>query len=300
MAVNKEIWIDDLQENFFPDDSFVANSVDDSEYVDNKKVHIPNAGAPSKVEKNRPSLPATIKTRTDADLEYGIDEFTTDPIRLTNVEMVELAYDKRHSILKNDKEELQRAVHMSILRSWVKDCQAIVRTSGEGAKAHTSATATGQRRKITANDILQLTTLFNKQEIPREGRYLLLDSDMYLELVGTISEADKVNFFASADAQKGIMGKLYGFIILERSSVLVAQANGTILEEGAEAQANEVAVGVAWHKSCVSRAMGEVKMFDNTNDPTYYGDIYSFLMRSGGSRRRHDGKGIALLMQGTV
>lgn len=301
MSLHKEIWIEDIQENFYPDDSFAAKSVDDSAYVSNKKVHIPNAGAPSKVQKNRASLPAAISTRTDKDLEYEIDEFTTDPIRLTNVEMVELSYDKRASILRNDKAELQRVCHMALLRRWVEEVKTVIRTTGEGAKAHTSDAATGDRRKITADDILKMMHTFNTQDIPKEKRYILLDSVMYAQLLGSLSEADKINFFASANAQEGTLGKLYGFSIMERSSVLKAQANGTtLLEEDAEGQANEVAVGVAWQADCVSRAKGEVKMFDNTDDPTYYGDIYSFLLRAGGSRRRHDGKGVALIAQGTV
>lgn len=301
MAVNKEIWIADLQENFFPDDSFVSKSVDDSVYVDNRKVHIPNAGTPSKVEKNRPSLPATIKTRTDVDLEYEIDEYTTDPVRISNAETVELSYDKRNSVLQNDRKELQRVAHMGILRRWVKGCTSIVRTSGEAAPAHTSDAATGQRRRIVPNDLLKLAGIFNKQDVPKEERYLLLDSDMYLQLLGTISEADKVNFYASADTQRGIMGRLYGFNIMERSSVLVAQADGkTLLEDGVEGQANEVAVGVAWQRDMVSRAKGAVNMFSAEGDPTYYSDIYSFLMRVGGSYRDVNRLGVALLSQGTV
>ena len=48
----------------------------------------------------------------------------------------------------------------------------------------------------------------------------------------------------------------------------------------------------------MSRAIGEVKMFDETDSPTYYGDIYSFLMRTGGSHRRYDKKGIAVIIEG--
>ena len=53
MALNKEIWQSDIVENFYPDNSFASKSVDDSVFVENHKVHIPNAGAPSNVERNR-------------------------------------------------------------------------------------------------------------------------------------------------------------------------------------------------------------------------------------------------------
>ena len=39
------------------------------------------------------------------------------------------------------------------------------------------------------------------------------------------------------------------------------------------------------------------EMFDDMGNPTYYGDIYSFLVRTGGSPRRYDGKGIAAIIE---
>ena len=47
----------------------------------------------------------------------------------------------------------------------------------------------------------------------------------------------------------------------------------------------------------MSRALGETKMFENTGDPTYYGDIYSFLNRMGGRKSRGDAKGVLGLIQ---
>ena len=38
-------------------------------------------------------------------------------------------------------------------------------------------------------------------------------------------------------------------------------------------------------------------MFDSVSNPTYYGDIYSFLVRAGGSKRRNDNKGIIALVE---
>jgi len=64
-----------------------------------------------------------------------------------------------------------------------------------------------------------------------------------------------------------------------------------------DAAATELAAGLAWQQQCVSRALGEVKMFDKLDDPTYYGDIYSFLMRVGGARRRYDKKGVAVIVE---
>ena len=85
MALNISIWQTTLVENFYPDNSFASKSVDDSTFVNAHKVIIPNAGAPSKVQKNRTVKPATVDQRTDNALEYEIDELTTDPIYIPHI-----------------------------------------------------------------------------------------------------------------------------------------------------------------------------------------------------------------------
>ena len=82
MALQTQVWLKTLQENFFPDDSFVAKSEDDSQYVSHKTVHVPNAGKPSGVKVNRTTKPASISERNDNELTYDIDELTTDPVHI--------------------------------------------------------------------------------------------------------------------------------------------------------------------------------------------------------------------------
>ena len=51
MAVQKEIWQRTIVEGLFADNTFMAKAVNDDMYVnEGKKVHIPNAGAPSVAE----------------------------------------------------------------------------------------------------------------------------------------------------------------------------------------------------------------------------------------------------------
>ena len=69
-------------------------------------------------------------------------------------------------------------------------------------------------------------------------------------------------------------------------------------EDGAEGAATDLAAGLAWHENSVCRALGEVNAFENEKDPTYYGDIYSFLVRAGGRPMRQDVKGLVAIVQG--
>lgn len=303
MALNKEVWLNSIVENFYPDNSFAVKSVDDSTFVSNKKVHIPNAGAASKVVTNRTQKPASVSQRTDNELTYEMDELTTDPIYIPNIDTVELSYDKRNSVLANDRAQLQEAAHVNLLKRWgngVKANHILLTTGTTQRDAHTSSTATGKRKSICKADVLKLMTAFDKDDVPATGRFLLLDAHMYADLLADLSESDKWMFQNSANVQKGILGNLYGFDIMKRSRVLRLDANKKVLDWSAEGAATELAAALAWHEKSVSRAMGEVKMFDSTDNPLYYGDIYSFLMRTGGAARRDDGKGLFLLGEATV
>lgn len=300
MALNISIWQATLVENFYPDNSFSSKSVDDSAYVKAKKVIIPNAGAPSKVRKNRTVKPATVNQRTDNDLEYEIDELTTDPIYIPNIDTVELSYDKRTSIISNDREELQNSAEENILERWglgVPSKNVLFTTGTTERDAHTSETATGKRKCITKADLLKIMTRMDADNVPKEGRHILLDAYMYADLLENLSESDKWMFQNSADVQRGIVGKLWGLNVMTRSQVLRVKTDKSLLSWDQEAVAGEMAAALAWHDKSVSRAMGEVKMFDSTNNPMYYGDIYSFLLRTGGSVRRYDKKGVYLLAE---
>lgn len=299
MALNREVWLREIQENLFPDNSFVAKSIDDSAFVDNHRVHVPNAGAPSGVKRNRSVFPATVGTREDKDLTYDLEPFSTDPIRLQNIIDIELSYSKRKSVIYNDKQALHGSIHDYILEQWAKSNCGIVRTTGGLKNAHTHSGATGKRKKISAEDILELQTQFDLQMIAEEDRYLLLDPVMYNQFLGSLSVADKHAFFSTADAQRGILGQLYGFHIMKRAKVLRLKADAeTILFDGEAHEATELGAGLAWQKGCVSRAVGETNMYYEESSPEYYGEVMSFDQRAGGSGRRSDKKGVMLLVEG--
>ena len=296
MALNKQIWLNTIIENFFANDSFAVRSVDDSAFVSNKTVHVPNAGAPSGVVINRTKgTAADITQRTDNDLTYDIDELTTNPILIPNIDTVELSYDKRASVLNNDRTQLQQTACQNLLYNWFIAAN-YVETSGTAATAHTDS-ATGKRKKITKADVLSIATQFNKDDVPTEGRVLLLDAVMYADLLANLTDSELPAFLASANAQNGTLGRLYGFDVMMRSKVLRTSSAKALSKWTEDGAAGDLACGLAWQKDCVSRALGELKMFSNTDDPTLYGDVYSFLLRTGGKYRRYDSKGVCSIIE---
>lgn len=294
MALNKEIWIESIVGNLFADGTFLGRSVNHSSFVDNKTVHVPNAGSAPEVTKNRAVFPATASGRTDYDLDYSIDEFTTVPFRISNAEEVELSYDKRESIVGACREALAEAVANDVLGSWVPASFEKVVTTGSGVAPHL-ASQTNNRKAVAIADILAVKKLFDKDNIPQEGRCFMLDYEMYNQLLGALSESQANAFLATADASKGIVGKLFGFDFYMRSNVLRCNSGGTAL--ASSAAATDQAAGIAWYDKAVSVALGQTEIFETQNDPTYYGDIVSALVRAGGKYMRNDKKGIVLLVQ---
>lgn len=296
--LNKEIWIRDLVEGFWPDNSFISRSVDHSEYVNDHTVHVPQSGIAPKVTKNRSVFPATLNTREDGELTYNLDIYDVPPMLVRNLTDVELSYDKRQSVMKQSKEALMEGVAMDTLKKWVPSGVTTVVTTGDGETAHVHDTATGSRKAMTRADVESVKKIFDAQDIPAMGRSILLDAIMYNQLMNSLTDAERVSFISGADPVTGVMGKFLGFEFLMRSSVLATAAGGT-LKSGAAA-ATDCAAGLAWQKDCVSRALGEVNVFESEKDPTYYGDIVSMAVRAGGASLRSDKKGIVLVYQGTV
>ena len=296
MALNKEIWLADIVPNLFKDGTFAAQSIDHSQYTDNKTVHVPNAGSAPSVTKNRAVFPGTVASRTDADLTYSIAELSTDPYRISNVEQVELSYDKRQSVLGASVAALNEAAEDALIESWVPASFTKVLTTGSNVAAHLTS-ATGNRKKVTLADILSVKKEFDKANIPMEGRCGLLDYEMMNELLDALTANQYNSFLASADAQKGIVGQIYGFTMYQRSVVLRTVAAGTSLQT--TAAATDGAAGIFWQKDCVARALGQTEIFETEKDPLYYGDVFSVIVRAGGHYLRNDKSGVVILAQAT-
>lgn len=321
VGVTPEIWTDYIVGNLFKDNEFILNSVDESQYVIGAGVvHIPQAGSPSGVKRNRTQLPATITRRKDIDVTYVLDEFTTDPRFIPNIDKAELSYDKMDSCMSEDMAYLKQFVAEAMLYNWRPS--HFIKTTGDATAAHYG---TGNRRAVKLTDFIVAKETMNKWGIPKADRVCIIDTTMKGQLVRELAASSARDYSVIYNPVTGEIDKLEGFKIYERSTVLLASnqtltaVSGTsyfrwtgtdllytpedVVEiEGGTKQVATTAAAVAlfYHKSIVARALGETKMFDDQGNPQYYGDIFSFLQRAGGRVRRGDGKGVLGLIQVTV
>lgn len=303
MAIEREIWRKDIVEALFKDNQFLSRSFNADEMVlAGKVVHIPNAGAPSGAVRNRSSFPATVTVRSDTDITYALDEITTNPVKIPNIDDLQLSYDKRQSVISQDMSGLLELAAEWLLYKWAPAGTAnILRTLGAARAGEANGTVTGNRAKLTKETLKNAQKVLNKQGISKIGRVGLLPSEFLGDLMED-SDLIKRDSSSEVDYKNGIIARLYGFDIMERATVLTYSNAGTPVSKSPEdaTAATDNAGALFYHPSSLERALGNVDTFERLNDPQYFGDIYSFLIMCGGRIRRSDAKGVIAVVEASA
>lgn len=300
MAVNVEMWRPDIIESLFKANPHIRYAVNADEYViGGSIVHIPQAGTPSEVERNRTVLPGIILKRTDSEILYPLEEYTTDPRLITDIDKKELSYDKRQSVIREDAGNLMEFIGSDLLYKWAVNVPAANKIVSTGSTTHTATApgATGTRKDVIEADLRAAMVQLDKANVPRDGRYMACTPEAVSQLMN--DDKLKYAFQNPVNLQEGIIAKLWTFNILVRSTVVVQSNGGTAgtvkLPEAATATTDDVAL-LFWQQDMVERAMGSIEIFDNPRRAEYYGDVISFLVRMGGRNRRSDNKGVGLIV----
>ncbi len=300
MAIQVDVWQNHIEGNLFKDNEFLLTSTDVGQYVmQGKVVHIPRAGGLPTVEKNRTVLPATVTEREDfGDVTYNLDVYSTDPILIRNAEVLELSYNKRESVIGEHEAALRQRIADEVLIKWAPTVVgSIIRTTGDDVDTHVTGT-TGTRKSLVTADLKAAQLAMNKQNISKYERYALLSADMYNQLTDSLTETQYRDFSTAIDPASGVLGMLYGFKIMQRSDVVLYNVDATAVNSYGDAvAATDNDAVLCWQKDAVERALGSVTFFERVNDPTYYGDVYSFEVRMGGRKRRYDEKGVIAIVQ---
>jgi hypothetical protein len=299
MAIQTEIWQAFIAENLYEDNPHLNLAVVADEYVEGHTVHIPSAGTAATITRNRSTYPALVHERTDAEATYDIDEFTIDPVRVPNADLHELSYDKMASLLNDVMLSLRETVGDWMFYYWRSTVATYqTRTSGTSVSAHAPG-ATGTRKRLLAEDIQTAARIMNYYKVPTANRYVALDAFMYDQLLSDLRFGEFRDTVKEMDLARGVIGQLFGFNIIMRPTVLFYDNTGTPVprEPGYAGAAADNAAALCWQTNLVERAFGAIDVFEDVNNPLYYGTIVSGLVRSGGRKRRYDGNGVVAIIQ---
>lgn len=293
MGLQREIWRTDIVNNLYKDNQFAKRCINADQFVlAGKVVHIPVAGNPAQTAKNLTSFPQTATNRTDSELTYALDTTYSLPRQIQDIEKYELSYDKRQSVVGEDQQKLIQDTMDNLLWRWAPAAARVIETTGAGSGTDLiDGTATGLRKLFTKDAFKDIVKKLKKTN--NGGKITaLLTTEHYYQFFESLSDSEKTEVGRVADLATGLVGKYMGIEILMRSTVLRYRKVSnvwTVIDEQADgfaAGTGDSAASLFWVDNAVEAAIGEVHVFDDVNNPLYYGDIYSAYIRSGGRIRR--------------
>lgn len=264
-----QVWLQDIMSGFIPDRSFLSAASNMDQFVDNDKINLAEAGIDPNVLINNSTYPVPFAERSDTPLELVLDVYDTEGTVLRNAELVELAYDKRQSVVSGHKNAL--------LTTFAKKAAHAFAPLGDSAftpvipTTGAMAPATGAVRPITFEDILSLKSRFDDLDAP-EDRILVLNPTHYNQL----TKQDLTLMKAIMQGTQPLFGfRLFTFSQTPKFNA----ATGAKIAFGAAPSPDDTIASFAFVGSEVMRAQGTFKMFERLNDPEQKGDIINFQMR---------------------
>ena len=305
MAIQTELWVPAIEENLYRGIELIANvATDDSVYVNNKTVHIPNAGTAPAVSRGNTTYPVTIGERTDADVEYTLTNFEIGPIRLGWADLLQLSYDKVRSVTNDFMGNMSEALRNYLLAQFMSTSSATNTVATTGSSTETNwlgGSASGSLKHLIGADVRSAAALLDKAKFPYADRYLLVDYMQFWQLIGNVTYNDaRIGHVAGFPVT---LDNVYGFTVIQLPYVGALSTNttgGTVISPTAadgsySFAANNRPTALAFHKSAVTWAKTDVQAFSQEEDPTMFGDILSASVWAGGKYRRSSADGIIMV-----
>lgn len=267
-TLSKEVWVDQLMENFYPESSFLNHVRDFSALVENNAINLAASGIDPKVLINNTTYPIKITQRIDTPIRIELDLFETENTLVRRPEVIEYSYDQLDSVLMGHRNTLRAKTAEKAAHAFApkKDSvfTPVISTTGISA---------GSRKRLTIEDILLLKERFDNADVPLEDRFLILNPKHVSDLI----LFDVKAFKSLTDISDGHPNRFAGFNVLQTSVTPTYNSQtGEKTGYGAEAAETDTFCSFAFHKQEVMKADGEVYLYSKEDDPEERGTIVGF------------------------
>lgn len=267
MAIEKQIWIESIMEGFMPDTSFLGDSVDMSEFVDNNSINLAEAGVDPNVLIDNTNYPVATAGRADLPLNLALHTFDTENTVVRNIEKKELAYNKVDSVVRAHKNALLKKESTFAAHNWCPtkngEFTPVIGTSGAVNRAGYKA--------FSFEDILTMI-----------AKYRMLDVDIadLVSVLHPIHHTDLQTEDMKLYKEMLASGKIFGLPIKSFSRTPIFDAStGQKKAMGAVVGDNDTISSLLYAKTQVMRAVGTTDVFSTLNDPGARGDILGYQQR---------------------
>lgn len=295
MAIHKELWVNQINENFYPNDDFLRYFTDYSAFVSADVLHIPVIGADPTIDKNKDGVYTDddVTPRVDSVTDKTLDVYTSRPQLLQLDDAIETSYDKMESIIQQHRNTIRKAVALDALFDCSpNDSQSatmpVILTTGAAVSTGTNT----RRKRLTVADIIAIKERFDDLDYPQEGRNLVLSPKHFSDLL----LLDVQTFKNITDLQNGEPQRFAGFNIFTSSATTKYKYESGVYSKLAKdsAVADKADSSFVFCTCSAYKADGNTAMFHRANDPLLRGDALNFEKRFAAGRV--DGRGIGVIV----
>lgn len=269
-GLNREIWLDEIVEQFIPDTSFVSEGRNLDVWTDNGFLNIQEAGVNPEVIINNEVWPIPITRREDIPHRLEMKRFDTENTVHINAIEIEEASGKRESVIRGHRVALQEKFARMAGYNWSPK-KNLDTTPVNIVSTGNKSTVNNTYYAMTYEELLKLETQCNMLDMPTEGRILLLHPWHAADLRKQDLEMYK-SFFSG---QNMFSFKVYITPMTPRYN----GGTGERVDYGAAVQGTDAISSTFFYKEAVGAAKSNFDMYYSLRDPKYRGDVIGFNMR---------------------
>ena len=261
-GLQTEVWVAGIKENPIPDNSFVFQSVDLSQYVENNKLHLAEAGVEPAVHEDyfaTSNTPLPITDIADIDNEVVLHTYSTEQTRHRDLQEIELSYDRRSSVIKRHRVSLAKNMGKRAAYAWApKQDDAWNKVLNLSSSDSVIDAIIDLKQFMEENDILEgVNICFTPGHFARIRKE---DKRLYKDILNE--------------------KQMYGIKVFQYSQNPLYTSAGVKKPFGATKENTDKRASFMWVTDEVFRCFGDVKMYPTLHDSGLQADTLSFAQRA--------------------
>ena len=261
-GLQTEVWIAGIKENPIPNNSFVYQSVDLSQYVEHNKLHLAEAGVEPPVHEDffaTANNPLPVADIADIANEVVLHTYSTEQTRHRQLQEIELAYDKRSSVIQRHRVSLAKNIGKRAAYAW------------------------SPKKDDAWNKVCNLSSSDSVIDAIIDIKAFLEGKDIY-DGINICLNADHFARIRKEDKRlyKDIMNEnqMYGIKVFRYNQTPLYTKTGEKKPFGATKDTDDKQSSLVWVTDEVFRCFGDVEMYATLRDSGLQADTISFAQRA--------------------
>ena len=261
-GLQTEVWVAGIKENPIPDNSFVFQSVDLSQYVEHNKLHLAEAGVEPTVHEDyfaTSNTPLPITDIADIGNEVVLHTYSTEQTRHRDLQEIELSYDRRSSVIKRHRVSLAKNMGKRAAYAWApKQDDAWNKVLNLSSSDSVIDAIIDLKQFMEENDILEgVNICFTPGHFARIRKE---DKRLYKDILNE--------------------KEMYGIKVFQYSQNPLYTSAGVKKPFGATKENTDKRASFMWVTDEVFRCFGDVEMYATLRDSGLQADTLSFAQRA--------------------